>query len=123
MKAILKLKWFMVFALLVTGCYYDNEEDLYGTVTCTPNPNASFTVDVLPILNIKCNNCHAGTSPSGGIKLNSYTEVIKYVEDGSLMGSINHASGYSAMPKNGGKLPPCEIQVIQDWIDAGALNN
>ena len=123
MKAILKVKWVMVFALLVTGCYYDNEEDLYGTVTCTPNPNASFNVDVLPILNGKCNNCHAGISPSGGIKLNSYTEVIKYVEDASLMGSITHASGYSAMPKNGGKLPPCEIQVIQDWIDAGAPNN
>lgn len=123
MKAILRLKWFMIFALFVTGCYYDNEEDLYGAANCNPNPNASFSVDVLPILDIKCNNCHAGISPSGGIKLDSYTEVSKYVENGSLMGSINHTSSYSAMPKNGGKLPPCEIQVIQDWVDAGALNN
>jgi len=120
------MKWLIfLFLLLVTGCYYDNEQELYGATHCVPNPNASFTGDILPILNIKCNNCHAGNTPSGGIRLDMHTEVIKYVNDGRLMGSIKQETGstVSAMPKNGSKLPACEIQVIQDWIDAGALNN
>jgi hypothetical protein len=71
----------------------------------------------------KCNNCHGGISPSAGIKLDTYTEAVKYVNDKSLMGSINHASGYSAMPKGGYKMPACEIQKIQDWINSGSPNN
>jgi cytochrome c5 len=110
--------------LLLASCYYDNEETLYpGSANCDPTAVGTFNADVMPLLNARCNSCHAGTSPSGGIKLDSYTEVIKYVENGSLIGSIEHASGFSAMPKNGSKMTTCQIQTIQSWIDAGALNN
>ena len=108
----------------MSGCYYDNAALLYpGSENCSPVANPSFSADILPILNAKCNNCHSGTSPSVGIRLDSYTEVVKYVNDKSLVGSINHASGYSAMPKGGFKMPTCEIQKIQDWIIDGTLNN
>ena len=39
------------------------------------------------------------------------------------MGTINHASGFSRMPKGGGKLTDCEISQLQKWIDNGILNN
>jgi hypothetical protein len=39
------------------------------------------------------------------------------------MGTVNHATGYSAMPKGGGKLTDCEIRQLQTWIDNGTLNN
>jgi cytochrome c5 len=108
----------------LTGCYYDNMSTLYpGSYTCETVANPGFALHVLPLLNSKCNTCHGGSSPSAGIKLDSYTEVGKYITSGSLMGSMNHASGFSAMPKNGSKMPACEIQIIQDWINAGALNN
>lgn len=115
---------FLVSSLLLSGCYYDKEEVLYpGSTQCTVPETATFTIDVVPLLNNKCNSCHAGSSPSAGIILSGYAEVIKYVNNGSLMGSINQASGYSAMPKNSTKMSACEIQKIQNWIDAGALNN
>ena len=113
----------LALVLLTGGCYYDNEEDLYGNASCTPNPAPSFSADVLPILDSRCNNCHSGASPSGGIKLDSYNEVIKYVPNGKLMGSINHDSGYSAMPKNGTKLSTCQIELIQAWVDTDTPNN
>ena len=114
----------LVAGLLLASCYYDNEATLYPeSANCDGTTIATFSGDVLPLLNSRCNSCHAGTSPSGGIKLNTYPEVIKYVNDGSLIGSIEHASGFSPMPKNGGKMSPCQIQKIQSWIDAGALNN
>lgn len=114
----------VLIIVLVTSCYYDNEETLYpGSANCTVPAISTFSGTVLPLLNNRCNNCHAGSSPSGGIALDTHANVIKYVNDGSLMGSINFASGYSAMPKNSGKMSACDIQKIQSWIDAGALNN
>jgi hypothetical protein len=109
---------------LLNGCYYDNEAVLYpDNANCSDNPNPTFAFDVLPMLNTKCNSCHGGNSASGGIRLDGYDAVKIYVNNGSLMGSIRHASGYSAMPKNGSKLSTCEINKIQAWIDSGSLNN
>lgn len=114
----------LVVMILSGGCYYDNEAMLYpDSVNCDATTVTTFSVDVLPLLNSRCNNCHGGTSPSGGILLNTHTEVLKYVNDGSLSGSIKHASGFSPMPKNESKISACQIQKIQSWIDAGALNN
>lgn len=123
MTLVRKIKWVLLFSLLITGCYYDNEEDLYGVAVCVPTVDPAFSIHVLPVLDGRCNNCHSGISPSGGIKLDTYTEVVKYVSNGKLMGSIKQGSGYSAMPKNSGKLSTCQIQVIQDWIDAGTPDN
>lgn len=122
MKFITKV-FLALLVLSLTSCYYDHEAVLYENVPCEIPVNPSFTADVLPLLNARCNNCHAGTSPSAGIKLNSYAEVIKYVNDGTLMGSINHSSGFSAMPKNGSKMSACDIKKIQGWIDSGIPNN
>lgn len=118
-------KYFLpLLFLVVTGCYYDNEAELYPNSTnCTEQPNSTFSGVVLPLLTKRCNSCHGGTNPSAGIDLTTYPEVMKYVNNESLMGSINHSSGYSAMPKNSGKMSACEINNIQNWITAGALNN
>ena len=111
-------------SLCIAGCYYDNEAQLYPeSAKCDVTTVATFSGDVLPLLNSKCISCHSGTSPSGGIKLNTYSEAMKYVNDGSLMGSIEHDPGFSPMPKNGSKMSACQIRQFQSWIDAGALNN
>lgn len=110
-------------AALLGGCYYDSEQALYGIATCDTTVVGTFQADVLPLLNARCNTCHAGSSPSGDISLDTYTHVMNYVTDGSLLGSVKHSSGYSSMPKNGSKLSACDIQKIQSWIDAGAANN
>jgi uncharacterized membrane protein len=119
MKAIL----IFLSAFLLASCYYDVEETLYPDSACTPPASPAFIGNVMPILNARCNNCHAGTTASGSIRLDSYNEVIKSVNNGSLMGSINHAGGYSPMPKNASKMSSCEIQTIQNWIDTGKQNN
>jgi hypothetical protein len=114
---------YLVVVLTVTGCYYDNEAILYPGTTCEPIATPSFATHVTPILNQRCNNCHGGNSPSANIKLDVYSEVLKSVDNGGLLGSIKHASSYSPMPKNASKMSACEIQKIEDWITQGALNN
>jgi len=115
----------MFFMVLVLGsCYYDHAELLYPeTVNCEPLANPVFSTDILPILNARCNNCHAGNFASGGIRLDSYSAVMISVNNNSLLGSITYKKGFSPMPKNAGKLSACEIQKIQDWISIGPVNN
>jgi len=108
--------------MIMKGCYYDIESDLYQGTNCEAATTTSFT-DVITILNKYCNSCHSGTSASGGIRLDQYNYVKTYVDNGKLMGSIKWTSGYSPMPQNSSKLSTCDIDKIQAWITAGALNN
>lgn len=109
---------------LLGSCYYDHEGILYPeTANCTAVATPLFAADVMPILDGRCNNCHAGSFASANIRLDNYQDVVTYVNDGSLMGSIRHAGSFSPMPKNSSKLSACEIDKIQNWINAGSLNN
>lgn len=97
-------------------------------LTCDENAgcnttNMSFANDIQPILTNKCVGCHSGSSPSGGISLNTYNSVNNVVASGQLYGAINWEANYSNMPKGGNQLPQCEIDKIKSWIDAGAPNN
>lgn len=109
--------------LLVNGCYYDKEAILYPETNCIPPASPSYQVDVAPVMIQYCVSCHSGNFASAGVKLDSYPEVIKYVNNGQLVGTITWASGYSPMPKNGNKLSSCNIGKIQAWIAAGSPNN
>jgi hypothetical protein len=123
----MRYQWrWLPFVCLVNlaSCYYDNEETLYpDSYNCTAVTDPSFNSDVQPLFDSRCNNCHSGSFPSAGIRLDNYTEVQKYVKDGSLMGSINQTSGFSPMPKNSSKLTSCQIETIQNWINSGAVDN
>ena len=85
--------------------------------------HTTFNQTVAPILQAWCYSCHSGSSPSGTIRLDSYSTVKLKVDDGKLLGSIRHDSGYLPMPDGGGKLPNCEISQIEKWVADGALNN
>lgn len=113
----------IILLLSLSACYNDKEIILYPESNCTTPTTAAYGADVVPLLNQHCNNCHTGSFASGGVRLDSYAEVKKYVDNGRLMGSIQWQSGFSAMPKNGTKLSSCNIGKIQVWIASGAANN
>lgn len=109
--------------LWLSACYYDSEELLYPETKCSTALAPTFSADILPLINTRCSSCHAGAFASAGIRLDSYADIVKYVNNGSLVGSITHSSGYSPMPKNAGKMSACEIQKIETWIASGLNNN
>lgn len=117
----------VVLVSLVTGCFYDNEETLYGQVNTTCDlSNVTFAASVKPILQASCLSCHSNSNASssgGGIRLQDYADVQTQAKNGKLMGTVKHASGYQQMPLGGGKLSDCEINTLQKWIDNGTLNN
>ena len=83
----------------------------------------TFSGAVNPIVQAHCIGCHSGISPGGGISLSSYANVMTVVHNGKLWGSIDHLTGYSAMPKNGTMLDSCHLRQVKKWIDAGSPNN
>ncbi len=100
-----------------------------GTTTSTPSATPSFTADVLPILKNKCSACHGS---SGGWDASSYKSVMEsgahapVVVPGNAANSLlvqkimgTQKDGLLMPP--GGKLSDAEIQIITDWINAGAL--
>jgi hypothetical protein len=115
------------FLVLLAGCYYDNEETLYPqTGSGCDTTNVTYTAVVKPILQSYCLGCHStAAAPASGnnIRLENYNDLKTYVTNGKLFGAVSQASGFSPMPKGGGKLDNCTIQKIKKWIDDGSLNN
>jgi len=113
--------------LVISSCYYDNEELLYGGPNNGPCSDSTGTVSysqkVVPVFQQYCYSCHTGSFPSGGIVMGTYTADKAIGQNGKLFGSISHLSGFSAMPKGMSKMNTCQITVIKKWIDAGMLNN
>lgn len=91
---------------------------------CDTN-NVTFSTGIMPLISLRCQGCHSGTNPSGGVSLTNYSQVKATVTSGTLVGSVNHKAGYKPMPYPAGsaKLPYCDIRKIQLWIDKGAPND
>lgn len=125
----LKIISLVLFLGSVTaGCYYDKEDELYPktTVSCDGTA-AKYSTDVktaLDRLSCTTGGCH-GSGAAGGIQIDTYDNLKAYINRAKVnfLGSIKHTSGFSAMPKGGGKLTDTEICKIEGWINVGMLNN
>jgi len=108
MKKIYFLLLIVAGLFMATGCYYDNEEYLYGNNTqpCDTS-NVTYSAVVAPIMTANCNGCHSTASPSGNISTDNHTGL----------------STIALNAKGGKKLTNCELAKIRIWIQAGAPNN
>jgi len=90
----------------------------------SPTP-ATFTQVNTQILQTMCISCHGagGVSPN----LSSYSTFATntaYIVPGNSTSSVLFQQVQSgAMPKGGTPLTAAELSLIQQWIDAGALDN
>jgi hypothetical protein len=117
---------YIVLALFTSsslaGCYYDIEEEIYPSVGCNLE-NISFTNTIIPILESNCYQCHDAANNNGGITLEGYSQLKRFVDNGQFLGVVRHEAGFSPMPKNSAKLLDCEIEKIEQWVTDGAPNN
>lgn len=110
-------------SLIIQSCYYDNQQEIHPSNTASCDTTAiTYANQIKTIIQTQCPNCHSGTSPSGGINLDTYEGVKTVVANGRLYGAINYTSGFRPMPPTQ-KMSDCEINSIKIWMDAGALNN
>jgi uncharacterized membrane protein len=84
---------------------------------------ASFSVNVFPLIQDQCYGCHQPNNAQGGINLEDYDHIRTFAGNGNLLGSVKHTLGYEAMPTAGNKLTDCQIATINNWIVEGALSD
>ena len=118
---------FILPLILLSSCYYDNEEELYDGVPCITG-EVSYSTDILPILTANCYECHSieeGPVSGDGLVLEGYTNLSVFLADESetFISAIEHDGGAEPMPNDGVKLDRCSIQAFKDWIEQGTNNN
>lgn len=101
-----------------------------GPINTAPPVEVSFTRDVQPILASRCARCHFGEFTSAELHMDTYASLMTGSENGPVIVAGNANKSLLAqkissgeMPKRGPKLTPAQVQIIVDWINAGAPNN
>jgi uncharacterized membrane protein len=104
-----------------------------GLGSAEPSNPAYFPVHIAPLLARSCVSCHKPEKHKGGLRLDSYEQLMRGGEDGKVVVPGNPKasdilrrlrlppSDDDSMPSNGEKpLTPEETQMIERWIGAGA---
>jgi len=122
----MRLKLFLILALsssslLFSGCYYDVEEELYGSKPCDTTA-VTYSGTIAPMLsNNGCLSCHGAPATGGnGIVLDNYNSIKTLVDQNRFV------SGADRMPPSSapnGILNDCNMSQLRAWANAGALNN
>ena len=117
--------------LSLTGCYYDNNEELHpelliGGSGCDTTVTIRYSTDILPILNNSCganNSCHNATT-TNGVVLGTFAGCKAAVTNGKLWSAIVWDGNASFMPSgSSSKINDCYQAKIRKWIDEGAPDN
>lgn len=95
-----------------------------------PQANISYSKDIYPILESRCGKCHMGSFTSENLNMETYDSLMVGSQNGVVIIAGNAKESLLArkilkgeMPKRGPKLTPAQVQIIIDWINAGAPNN
>lgn len=121
-KLLFLMSTFFLIGYL-SSCSKASEDVLAANDLPCDTAGMKYSADILPILTANCYSCHGGGATEGDINLAGHANLLIQVNNGNLNGAITHASGYTPMPYNGGKLSDCEISKIQAWIRNGAPDN
>lgn len=110
----------LIFALS-PGCYYDNEQELYGI---DPNgcdtTSVKYSTVIKPLIEKNCVSCHAPGGVQESSPLNTHAFVKLFAENGLLVQRTNDNT--SPMPQSG-LLPSCDREKIRAWVNRGAPND
>lgn len=101
-----------------------------GSTGAAPATEVSYSRDVYPILESRCAACHMGEFVSEGLDMNTYESLLEGSQNGPVIipGDVGNSLlvkmvTEGKMPKRGPKLTPAQIQILSDWINAGAPDN
>lgn len=113
------MKYIFLFIVLLSSCYYDKEDLIYGDQDCDTSL-VGFSADIKPIIESSCATvgCHVQGGAGIGI-MENYEQIKSKVDDNSFMRRVITNQD---MPPSA-RLSDCQIQHIQAWLAAGAPNN
>jgi mono/diheme cytochrome c family protein len=102
-----------------------------ASVPAAPASGAvSFAKDIAPLLQDSCVSCHGGEKTSKGLDLKTYASLMAGSQNGAVMNPGDAANSLmvqkiqsGSMPKRGTKWTADQLQLLVNWINAGAQNN
>ena len=118
-KISLSLFVLLVFAASCT--YYNIEETYKDFIPDCDTSAVSYTQDIAPILDMNCTMCHGSAFPEAGLDLTVYNNVSANKE--LIKDRINRPLGDPSVMPQSGPMVQCNIDLINAWINQGALNN
>lgn len=89
------------------------KNEICATV-CDTTGIITWANQVSKVITTYCISCHSGASPSGGILLFSYNDVVTVTNSGKLLSSVKRQNGAIAMPP-AIPLSTCDIRKIEIW--------
>jgi uncharacterized membrane protein len=123
----------ILVTLFVVSAYailQSNSTNIALSLNATPSKEISYSSDVRPILESRCSKCHMGEFTSKNLNMETYESLMTGSQNGPVIvaGSARESLlaqkiSKGEMPKRGPKLTPEQIQIIIDWINAGAKDN
>ena len=95
-------------------------KDSVDVVTCT-GTTPIYTADIKAIMDASCatSGCHSAAKKESGYDLSSYAGTVSAAGKTAFLGSIQHKSGYDAMPKSASKLSDAVLSKIACWVQNG----
>lgn len=103
---------------------------MFNSSGAASQTDISYVRDVQPILESRCSNCHFGEFTSAELHMDTYQDLMAGSENGRVIipGDARNSLlvekiSSGEMPERDPKLTPVQVQVIIDWINAGAQNN
>ena len=120
-KAILFL--LVLSGIVAAGCKKETVDKIECDNTGFTTSTVKYSTTVVSILQPNCYSCHSNATQLGGVNLEGFANAKIYADNGKLLNTIAHTSGFSAMPQNASKLPQDQICKIKFWIENGTLNN
>lgn len=91
-------------------------------------PAPTFQTDILPLFKAKCVRCHGETVRKAELSLHTTAAIQKGSESGPILVSGKSAESRLFEVLHGGEMPPddkdslspAQIELVRQWIDAGA---
>jgi nitrate/TMAO reductase-like tetraheme cytochrome c subunit len=95
--------------------------------TPTPAPlvgNPTYDANIAPVFGVKCGACHNPTTLAAGMDLTTFAGVMKGGKDGAVVVTGNSAGSRLIQiqsTQHFANLSKAELQLVEQWIDSGAL--
>ena len=106
------------------------DEPSPATPAIPENVQVSFSDDVLPIFEARCQRCHGPGRSEVDLRLDSYEDVLAGSSNGPVVVPGSAETSYLVdliesgnMPLGSAKLPDAQIRTIIDWINTGTPDN
>lgn len=118
-KIVLSILILTFISSIISSCYYDKEDLLYGNNVDCSSIDSKFSTAINPLMQSKCaySGCHDAGTVAGGVSLENYPEIA------AKAGRINQRCLIDKTMPPGSPLTATETAALQCWINAGAPNN